>query len=261
MQDKKKRATAEEKPPKDKGGLKKEFNENLNKIEKKRSKSATQKAKRRRTGRTETRKLFTMSENAYRLGKSATRIYGTIRIQATPSTAVKLRKIAEFYKISISNAARRMLYAAEAIREGDQASGRLAMRYFQRREKTAEGSKRRHTLTKADKTAAQRFKEGDRRRGPIVLRLTARNLADIEAERAENAANLSKDKTFSRAFHSLIFAPLVALSAEISNAEKGAERSRTIEARKEKPNDGRQGEAKAEKAERIEAEQGKRSYL
>lgn len=181
--------------------------------------------KRRRSGRTPTRQLFEMSRNANRLGRAARRIYGTIRLSVTPRTLGRLSRAAEFYGLSLSATARRLLYIADEIKEGKTGQALELFRYFE--DKARKGTRptrakpRRKTKTAAD-VWAEANADQCRKHAPINLRLTARNLGDIAEEQDERRlSGFSLLKSFSGAFDTLMLIPLSNLIGLIAAYERG----------------------------------------
>ena len=182
------------------------------------------KARRRKTGRTPTPVLFQLSENAYRLGKTATKIFATIRLSLSKRTLKGLAKAASLYKITLSSAARRLLSIADATEEGKRAEALKRLRYFT--DKRITSKPKRKTKTKIDVWAES--PNAPKLRACQCLRLTARELGEI-AEYLENNRHKGIAKTFSKAFEMLLLMPLLYIERIIERKQSELDEEPTDE--------------------------------
>lgn len=165
-----------------------------------------------------------MSMHAYEIGTTSKRIYGTARLSVSRHTMRRLSKAAAFYGLSLSATARRLLAIADQMDEGKSATALQLMNYFyykaKRGTRPTKAKPRRKTHTIIDLWAQRQ--EEEYRHAKINLRLTARNLADIETRRQEAEQSQTLPRTFSKAFCALLILPLTAVSNMIRDYESGS---------------------------------------
>lgn len=158
---------------------------------------ATNRTRKRKSGRAPTEELKALSLNAFRIGKPARRIYASVRLSMTKRNANRLYKIAAIYGITISKAARELLNIEGAIDDGETGNAqKILARYKAKKPR----GPRRKTISAFD---IWRQSEGGRNRQAVCLKLTAWQLAEIEESQDENRAK-RLGRTFSRAFDRLL---------------------------------------------------------
>lgn len=179
------------------------------------------KTRRRKTGRTESPILKALSSNAYRMEKAANRHFATIRLSVRGFNFKTLKRIADFYGVTMSKAARVLLKMSDLMERGSTGEAAKLINAFEAKIKNGSRGRKRRTISKADLWA--KGQKSRQQSTDLCLRLTAYNLANIGTKQAELEAQGLKGHgaTFSRAFNSLLLISHIPFEAMIDDYEAG----------------------------------------